>query len=117
MSRFATQFQRSAAEHPLRYHGETISYYRSNEHNPRSYRAVIERNQVEIIREVGDVSARSMILAIYSSSDKTKGILPGEVNTDNDYVEASYLIGETVSQFQVLKVLTSHAGLTRVLVG
>jgi hypothetical protein len=117
MSRFATQFKRSAADHHLRYHGETISYFRSGEHNARSYRAVIERNLVEIIREVGDVSARSMILAIYSSSDKAKGILPGEVNTDSDYVAAPFLVGETASEFTVLKVLTSHAGLTRVLVG
>ena len=115
MTKFATRFDIAAQFH-MHEHGESVSYYRTGAYSPNVINATVVRNESEILREVGDVTNRSMILAFLSSADPLVGILPGEVNTDTDYVEMSYRVGDTPERFQICRVLSSHAGLTRVLV-
>ncbi len=115
MTNFSLQFD-TAAQYHMFQHGESVSYYRYGKHNPSALTATVVRNELEIIREVGDVSARSLILAFLPNTDQDIGLVADDVNTDFDFVEVPYRVGESPSRFQVCKVLSSHGGLTRIFV-
>lgn len=97
-------------------HGETVQYYRFGEHQPYDYTALIERQYDKIVREVGDISAPVWIVSIANTTSKEKGISPAEVNTDRDCVSVAIHPGEEPTMRQVVRILTSHAGRTRLLV-
>ncbi len=115
MTNFALQFD-PAAQYHMFLHGESVSYYRYGKHNPSALTATVVRNELEIIREVGDVSSRSLILAFVQNTDQDIGLVADDVNTDFDFIEVPFRVGESPSRFQVSRVLSSHASLTRILV-
>lgn len=117
MSRFSSIYERTSARSQLWMHGEPIEYKRSGEHEWHIYRAIVVRSEEEIVREVGDiVGPKSAILNIFTSDDPDEGILPTEVNTDSDKAQFAWLPSEEPRCMQVLRVLESQNGFTRVLV-
>lgn len=117
MTRFSSTYGRTAALAQLWLHGEPIEYKRSGQHEWHTYRVIVVRREEDIIREVGDVvSSKAAILNILTSDDSDEGILPSEVNTDTDAVRFAWATGEEPRSMQVLRLLDSQNGFTRVLV-
>jgi hypothetical protein len=115
MTRFAILNQLAAQSHSF-HHGETVLYFRSGEHQPRSYVALVERQYDQIVKEVGDLSSPAWIVSLISTDDKEKGITPADVNTDFDRVKVEIHPGEGYSERSVVRILSSHAGKTRLLI-
>lgn len=116
MSIFGDLFAAGAVGMHATYHGETVLYRRAGESLNRSYTALVVRDPEEILREAGDITVPSLIVGIVANADKSLGLLANEVNTDYDTVRVALHIGETPSERQVVRVLSSHAGMTRILV-
>lgn len=115
MTRFAILNQLAAQIHSF-FHGETVQYFRAGEHQPREYTALIERQYDQIVKEVGDLSSPAWIISLIATEDKTKGITPAQVNTDYDRVNIEIHPGEGFSERSVVRILSSHAGKTRLLI-
>lgn len=115
MSRFA--FLNSlAGQSAESVHGETVQYYYYGEHTPYEYTALIERQYDKIVKEVGDLSAPSWIVSFVKSTDKTKGIDPVNISTDNDCILIAIHPGEEPVMRSVVKIVSSHANRTRLLI-
>jgi hypothetical protein len=115
MTRFAILNQIAAQSHSF-HHGETVQYFRTGEHTPYTYRALVERQYDQIVKEVGELSAPAWIVGIKINTDKTKGITAAEVNTDSDCIALEIHPGEGLVTRQVVKIVSSHAGCIRLLV-
>ncbi len=113
MNPFAVQFEASAARMLLRTHGETVSYYRSDSINPVSRQALIERDQLKLAPILGEGEEGAIVAFL---NDETDGILSGDVDTDMDKIELSMQVGQEAQLRQVLKIISSNGGMTRVLV-
>jgi len=117
MTRFSSIYQRTAAITQLRLHGEPVGYLRTGQHEWHSYVAIVLRKEEEIIREVGSVvGPGAAIVQLLSSDDSDEGIMPDEVDTDEDQVRFAWLRGADVKAMQVLRVLESQNGFTRLVV-
>lgn len=113
MNPFAVQFEASAARMLLRLHGETVSYYRSDSHEPIERQALIERDPLKIAQILGENEEGAIVGFL---NDETDGILSGEVDTNSDRILVSMQVGQEAQLRQVLKIVSSNGGMTRVLV-
>jgi hypothetical protein len=117
MTRFSSIYQRTAAITQLRLHGEPVGYKRTGQHEWHSYVAIVLRREEEIIREVGNiVGPQAAVVYLLSSDDSDKGIMPDEVNTDDDKVRFAWIRGGELREMQVLRTLESQNGFTRLVV-
>jgi hypothetical protein len=97
-------------------HGEIVQYYYYGEHEPYEYAVLVERQYDKIVKEVGDLSAPSWIVSFATSANKSLGVSPINVNTDSDCVLIAVHPGEEPIMRSVVKIVSSHANRTRLLI-
>lgn len=112
-TRFAQQFSRTAVPNLIRQFGELIGYLESG--NPcRDIYAIVERNQVAIMAEVGEVLTQSIIVRV--ANDDTAGILATKLDTGRDKVTVALKEGDEPSLRSIVSRLSSANGFVRFLV-
>lgn len=112
MTRFANQFQMTAAKTHMRLNGESVVYCKSCG-DELSRTALIERDPALLMQIIGEASEAAIVGLI---NDEDDGILSGDVNTDGDMIELAMQVGQCPQRRQVLKIISSNAGMTRLLV-
>jgi hypothetical protein len=119
MTRFAILNQIAAQSHSF-HHGETVQYFRTGEHTPYSYKALVTRVNEQILTQlgfqVGQEAMPSFIVDIRLTADKTKGITPGEVNTDFDQISLPVHVTDEPTPRQVQSILRTEGGRIHLLV-
>lgn len=101
MTRFAAQFNRSAAPNLIRQFGECVTYYASGATSGREIMAIVERDAPEFTLRV-------------RNSDRD-GISSDELDTGGDEISFPIRIGETASRRSLVRLLDDSNGMTRVI--
>ena len=110
MSRFATQFRRGAAPNLQRQFGETITYYRADGVT-RSITAIIVRESLAIIQELGGTIGANLIIEVQNSD--TLGISSSELDTGGDQIGVALRVGEAASVRSIVRVLSDSGAYLR----
>ena len=110
---FSRQFKRTGAQNLLRQFGELVTYH-PLEGRSRVVQAMVERNESEIIAEVGDLNGQAVIVRVLNN--ECKGITSIEIDTGGDEIEVALRVGETRQRRSVVRLLNAQNGLTRFLV-
>lgn len=110
MSRFATQFRRGAAPNLQRQFGETVVYYRADGVT-RNITAIVVRESLAIIAELGDIVGANLIVEVQNSA--TLGISSSEVDTGGDRISVALRNGETATQRSIVRVLSDSGAYLR----
>lgn len=110
MSRFATQFRRTAAPNLQRQFGEPVVYYRGDGVE-RSINAMVTRDPLTIIAELGDTLGVSIIVEV--RNDATYGITSSEVDTAVDQIGVPLRNGEAAIPRSVVRVLSDSGAYLR----
>jgi hypothetical protein len=110
MSRFSTQFRRTAAPNLQRQFGEPVVYYRGDGVQ-RDISAMITRDPLAIIAELGDTLGVSMIVEV--RNDATYGITSSEVDTAVDQIGAPLRTGEAAAVRSIVRVLSDSGAYLR----
>lgn len=97
----------------MRLSGEPVVYHKCGQYDSLSRTALIERNPVVLMQIIGEASGAVIVGLI---NDEDDGILSGDVNTDGDRIEVAMQVGQDPECRQVLKIISSNAGMTRLLV-
>jgi hypothetical protein len=113
-NQFQTVFKRTASAALMRMYGETVLYYPSGSKTPIERTAMVVRNQLSVYQELGQQVGPSIICSFLD--DAANGILATQINVEADKIEVSMEANMPASKRQVAQLLTSNAGLTRVLV-
>jgi hypothetical protein len=113
MSRFA--FLNSlAGQSAESVHGETVQYFRTGEHEPYTYTALVTRVNEMILTQlgfqVGQEAMPSFVVDLRLTTDKTKGITPAEVNTDFDQISLPVDVTGDATPRQVQSILRTAGG-------
>lgn len=109
MSRFRSQFKRSAAPGLLRQFGETVTYYAGGVGEGREIQAIIERSK-QVIAESGNLAYMVLIQVL---DDATLGISSDEFDEGVDTIKFPYYFGETPVERQVTRVPSTSTGMLR----
>ena len=110
---FAVQFEASAARTLLRLHGESVVYYKSDGSDPSTLQALIERDPVTLAAIINEGSGGAIVGLL---NDETDGMDSQNVDTNGDMIELAMQVGQCAERRQVLKIISSNGGLTRLLV-
>lgn len=110
MSRFALQFRRGAALNLQRQFGETVVYYRADGVT-RTVTAIVQRDPLAIIQELGGTIGASLILEFQNS--ETLGISSEELDTGGDQVGVALRVGEAASVRSIVRVLSDSGAYLR----
>jgi hypothetical protein len=113
MTRFATQFEASAARQLMNLHGESVEFIESGEVESITRNAMIERDPIALSQIINEGSPSTIVGFLNHATD---GITPAMVNTDTNMIRLPIQVGEDPVYRQVLKVISSNGGMIRLLV-
>lgn len=112
-TRFARQFYRTGVPMLVRQYGETFEYLQGGT-DCREVTGLVERNQVAIMAEVGEILSQSIIIRVANSD--VDGIAANSIDSGRDKVVIALSEdGEAVPR-SIVQVLSAANGFTRVLV-
>jgi len=112
-TRFAQQFIRTAVPNLVRQFGEAIEYYPSGEPG-RTLDAIVVRDPVAILAEIGEVLTQALIIRV--SNSETDGIDATSLDTGTDRVEVALTPDGPKQLRSIVRVLSDANGFTRFLV-
>ena len=112
-TRFASQFKRTAVTNLVRQFGESIEYHASGS-SGRSVNAIVVRDPIAILSEIGDALTGSMIVRV--SNNDTDGISSTTIDTGTDRVEIALIEGGGKEMRSIVRVLSDANGFVRFLV-
>jgi hypothetical protein len=98
----------------LRLFGETVKYFPDGLLTGVERTAIVVRNQLQIYQELGQQVGPSVICSFIDDEDA--GILASAVNSETDQVLVALEVGKPATKRQVMQLLGSDSGFTRVLV-
>jgi len=100
VTRFASQFKRTAAPNLLRQFGECVTYYANGSTSGREIMAIVERDAPEFTIRV-------------RNSDRD-GIGSDEIDTGGDELGFSLRVGDAAVRRSIVRLLDDSNGMTRV---
>lgn len=112
-TRFASQFKRTAVTNLVRQFGETIEYYGSGS-SGRSISAIVVRDPIAILAEIGEALTGAMIVRV--SDSNTDGISATTIDTGTDRVEIALIADGDKEMRSIVRVLSVSNGFVRFLV-
>jgi len=110
---FGSLFARTAAINLIRQYGETVGYYNRDGDPVRNILAIVERNELQIISETGEITGQAIVIRV--RNDSTYGISSSEVDTGGDEISFPLRVGDTAQRRAIVRVINDSAGLLRVL--
>ena len=113
-TRFASQFKKTAVPNLVRQFGEPIVYYASGS-SGRPVNAIVVRDPVAILAEIGEVLVQAMIIRV-SNSTSTDGIDANSIDTGTDRVEVALIADGEKNLRSIVRVLSDSNGFLRFLV-
>ncbi len=111
-NRFATQFKKTGARGLLMQFGETVTYY-PNSGASRSITAMVLREELATVGELGDVQSQSIVVRVLN--DATVGISSTEVETGGDEIGVALRLGEAAKRRAIVRVQADSTGMLRLL--
>jgi len=112
-TRFAQQFKRTGVPNLVRQFGETIEYYPSGSQG-RSVSAIVVRDPVAILAEIGEVLTQALIIRV--ANNATDGIDATRIDTGTDRVEVALIADGEKEMRSIVRVLSDANGFLRFLV-
>ena len=109
---FGRMFQRTAARTLLRQFGEPVTYYPADG-VPRSLMAIVERQALEVIGEIGDQVGEAIIVRILN--DQSEGVLATKVDAGGDEIALSSEVGARKARRAVVRIMSDANGFISVL--
>jgi hypothetical protein len=103
---FHQQFAAVAAPMLLSHFAETVVYYPFSG-EPRTIEAIIEREQVQLNPEDGDIL--TPVFMVHVLNDRTRGVSSDELNVGGDKIELSVRVGDKPTLRTVMRLM-GHAG-------
>ncbi len=113
-TRFAQQFIRTAVPNILRQFGETVVYFANGNGAGREITAVVVRDPLAIIAEIGEVLSQAMIVRVVN--DSTLGISATDIDTGRDRIWVPITADGDPEARSIVRVLSDTNGFLRVLV-
>jgi hypothetical protein len=111
-NRFATQFKKTAARGLLRQFGEAVTYYPAAG-GSRSITAMVLRDELSTVPELGDVQSQSIVVRVLN--DSVLGISATEIETGGDEIGVALRLGETAERRAIVRVQADSTGIVRLL--
>jgi hypothetical protein len=112
-NRFSSQFKKTGALGLLMQFGESVIYYPAAG-GSRSITAMVLRDELSAIAELGDVQGQAVIVRVLN--DSTSGISSSEIETGGDEIAVALRLGEAVARRAIVRVQADSTGLLRLLV-
>ena len=97
----------------VRQFGESIEYHASGS-SGRSVNAIVVRDPIAILSEIGDALTGSMIVRV--SNNDTDGISSTTIDTGTDRVALPLVVGGDSEMRSIVRVLSDSNGFTKFLV-
>lgn len=113
-TRFAQQFKRTAVVNLLRQFGETIGYIKGGIGPQRSIEAIVVRDPVAVMQEVGEVITNAIIVRV--ANNNTTGIAATSLDSGRDKIYVALIADGEPSLRSIVKQLSDVNGFVRVLV-
>jgi hypothetical protein len=115
-TRFAQIFTRTGARNLLAQFGEAegIVYYPRGSGTPRAISAIVQRNNPDILSEVGDVISQYLFVRVLN--DETSGISATEIDSGLDMVDVALRTDGQRERRPIMKVTDTSSGMVRFIV-
>jgi hypothetical protein len=112
-TRFASQFKRTAVPNLVRQFGESIEYHAGGS-SGRSVDAIVVRDPIAILAEIGEALTGAMIIRV--SNSNIDGINSTNIDTGTDRVEVALIADGPKELRSIVRVLSDSNGFLRFLV-
>lgn len=111
-NRFATQFKKTGSRGLLYQFGESVTYY-PLAGGSRSVTALVLRDELSVVAELGDVQSQSIVVRVLN--DSTLGIASTEIETGGDEIAVALRLGEAATRRAIVRVQADSTGFLRIL--
>jgi hypothetical protein len=111
-NRFALQMAKTGALGLLRQFGESVTYY-PLAGGSRSVTAMVLRDELSVVPELGDVQSQSIVVRVLNNS--TTGISSTEIETGGDEIAVALRLGEASVRRAIVRVQADSTGFLRLL--